>query len=254
MLRLALIVLLLANAVMLALNLGWLDRVLGARSSDREPERLARQVNADAVTLLTPQAASAAFAAASAAAAAASAAAAAPQCVEVGPFVGADAAAAEQRIAGAGLAAGSWTAERGGQDGVYLIYMGRYADTETMQRKQAELQRREVAAEPVKDAPELQPGLSLGRFETARAANDMLARLRLRGIRTAHVATLRAETPTLVLRVAAADAAMRERLAALALPAGVAFTRCAEGDVAATAATATSAASSAVASASSASR
>jgi len=75
--RVAALLLLLANLLFFAWSHGWLDGVAGARASgDREPERLALQVRPEAVRVLTPpQAALAAASAAAAAAAAASAAA-----------------------------------------------------------------------------------------------------------------------------------------------------------------------------------
>ena len=221
MLRLVVIALLVANAAMLAFNLGWLDRLAGRQGGNGEPERLARQVDADAITVLTPQAASAALAAASAAAAAA-----APACMQAGPFVGDDVAAAEKGFATLALPADAWQAERGGRGGIYLIYMGRYADADAVQRKLDELKRIAVVAEPMRGAPELQPGVQLGRFESAETAAAGLAELTQRGVRTARVVRLRSATPTLVLRVGAADQVLRRRLAALELPAGLVFARC----------------------------
>jgi hypothetical protein len=55
MLRGLVLALLLANLFFFCWARGWLDGVAGISSqSDREPERLARQVRADAVTLLPP--------------------------------------------------------------------------------------------------------------------------------------------------------------------------------------------------------
>lgn len=222
MLRLVVVVLLIANAAMLAFNLGLVDPLGDRRDAQAEPERLARQVDPDAVQVLSAQAASAAIAAAAAAASAA----AAPACMQAGPFAGADGAQAEKVFADLALAPDRWQAERGEQDGIYLVYMGRYADPEAVQRKQRELERIQVVAEPVHDAPGLQPGLQLGRFGTQAQAAAELQRLAQRGVRTARLVTLRPATPTLTLRVPAADAALRARLAALALPAGLGFLRC----------------------------
>ncbi len=245
MLRLAVVVLLIANAAMLAFNLGLLDRLGSDRDAEAEPQRLARQVDPDRVQVLTPQAASAAIAAAAAAAAASAAAAAAPACMQAGPFAGADAAPAEKLLADLGLPASSWQAERSDRGGIYLVYMGRYADPEAVQRKLKELERIQVSAEPLRDAPEFQPGVSLGRFESQAPAAAELARLVQRGVRTARVVTLRAATPTLMLRVPAADAALRQRLATLALPGGLGFVRCEAAAPPSTSASATPAASAA---------
>ena len=77
MLRIAALVLLLANALLLAAQWGVFDRLTGdgGAASQQEPERLARQVRTEAVQILSPPAASAALVAAAASAAQAAASA-----------------------------------------------------------------------------------------------------------------------------------------------------------------------------------
>lgn len=91
MLKLAALGLLLLNLLLLAMHgglvQGWLGRP--AAAGQREPERLARQVNPGALQLLAPAAASAALAPASAAAAPASAGTAAPLGALAGSSAGA---------------------------------------------------------------------------------------------------------------------------------------------------------------------
>ncbi len=222
MLRLIVIALLIANAALLAFNLGVFERLERGREAQAEPGRLARQIDPERVQVLTPQAASAAIVAAAQAASAA----AAPACMQAGPFVDADVAPAEKLLADLSLPEGSWHAERGTRDGAYLVYMGRYGDPDAVQRKLAELGRIQIEAEALRDAPGLEPGVSLGRFESQPLAQAELARLAQRGVRTARVVTLHPATPTLTLRVPAADAALRARLAALTLPGGLGFARC----------------------------
>ena len=231
--RLLVVLLLLANALLLALNLGVLDPLLGKTAGDHEPERLARQVNPAWLSVLPPAAASAALAAA-AAAQAASAAAADLACVVAGPFAGPDTDLAERQFAGLALPASVGQLERGARGGSYLVYMGRYADETSLQRKLEELKRLRVQAEPLRastgDSPavsqDLLPGLVLGRAETADAANAALTHLQQAGVRTARVLTLRAATPLLLLRLPAADATLRERLRNLAWPSGLSFGPC----------------------------
>ena len=229
MMRLWIVLLLLANAVALAWNLGALDGMVGQRAGEHEPERLARQINPERVTLLPPQRASAAVAAASAAAAASSAAA--TNCLAAGPFAGPDAETAERQINALALPAQSWLAERSAQGGSYGVYMGRFADQAALERKQEELKRLHMVADPLRGSPEWQPGLVLARADTAAAAEVELARLNQRGVRTARVVSLRAATPLLVLRLPAADNALRERLAAQTWPGGLAFAPCAAPSV-----------------------
>ena len=230
MLRLFALVLLLANSLLLAAQWGWFDRLgLGdgrpGGAAQREPERLARQVNPQAVTILSPQAASAALGAA-AASAAQTAQAAAAICVEAGPFGAAEADTAERTLREAGLAAGSWQALKTEDRGAYLVYMGRYADRDTLQAKHEQLRRMKVEAEDLRNAPELQPGLSLGRFDNKPAADAALAHLVQRGVRTAKVLTLRPAQQLTLLRLPAADAPARARLAGLRLPSGPGFVAC----------------------------
>lgn len=228
MLRTLVLLLLVANALLLAAQFGVYERLLGrpdAQTAQREPERLQRQLHPEALQVLTPQAASAALAAAAASAAASSAAAQA--CLEAGPFAGADADAAERTLRDAALPAGSWQAQRSEDGGLYLVYMGRYADRELLQRKLEELKRRKVEAEEIRGLPALQPGLSLGRHTGKAEADAALAAVVRRGVRTARVVALRPAQTQLVLRVPAADAALRARLAGLSLPSGPGFVGCA---------------------------
>lgn len=224
MLRTLALVLLLANALLLAALTGVFDGA--APKGEREPERLQRQHQPGLVRILGPQAASAALAAASAQAAAASSAQALA-CLEAGPFSATDAEAAERTLREAGLTAGAWQVQRQDDPGAFMIYMGRYADREMLQRKLAELKRLKIEGEDLRGAPELQPGISLGRFDDQASANAAMAQMAQRGLRTARVITLRQAQSQTMLRVPAADATLRARLAGLQLPSGPGFLPCA---------------------------
>jgi len=230
MLRSLALLLLLANALLLAALAGLFDGVGGTR--DREPERLQRQHQPGLVRVLDPQAASAALVAASAQAAAASSALAAPLCLEAGPFSAADAAIAERTLREAGLEADAWQVQRSDASGAFMVYMGRYADRETLQRKLAELKRLKLDGEDLRGPPELQPGISLGRFDSQDSAKAAMAQMAQRGLRTARVIALRQAQSQAVLRVPAADAVLRARLAGLQLPSGPGFLPCAAAAVA----------------------
>ena len=245
MLRVLALVLLLANALLLAAQWGGFDALTGGTSAQaraaqqREPERLQRQVAPDAVHILSPQAASAALGAAAASAAqaaAAASAAAAARCLEAGPFSGTELAVAERSLRDAGLvagtAAGNWAYRKTDDSGVFMVYMGRYLDRDLLQRKHDELKRMKLDAEDLHGLPDLQPGLSLGRFESKPAADAALARMVLRGVRTARIITLRPAQELALLRVPVADAATRARLAGLRLPSGLGFVACAGVEIA----------------------
>lgn len=233
MLRAVVVLLLLANLLVLGWTQGLFDRLRGARpDADREPERLQRQVNADQVRVLPAQAASAALAAAAAAAAsevAAAASAAHPgTCLEAGPVPASALAAAEKLLQdSAGLPPGSWTTVASERKGVFLIYMGKYADDEALERKIEEVRRLKLEPKPMTNSPDLQPGLVLGRFDDKTAAEAELGRMSQRGLRTARVITLTPAVPLVTLRVPAADAAQRDKLSGLKLPNnGPAFVAC----------------------------
>ena len=240
MLRALVVLLLLANALVLAWSLGALDGLLGRRpDADREPERLQRQVNPELVKLLPPPVEPGASTPAAATpptsaqpssspllATAAGSAAGSTVCLEAGPLPSSAVAGAEKALLAAGVAAGSWTTTAASAKGVYLIYMGRYEDDETLQRKLEELKRRRIEAHPVRHA-ELQPGIEVARFEDKEEADAALARLSHRGLRTARVLTLVPPQPQQMLRIAAVEPARAEVLATVKLaPALEGFRRC----------------------------
>ncbi len=112
MLRALLLVLLLANGLVFAWVQGWLEPLLHAPGqADREPARLAGQINPEVVRILP---------AAAAHEAAGAARAAALRCVEVGPFGLVDAAAAEAVLEAGGLAPGTWERDLRGPAQVWL--------------------------------------------------------------------------------------------------------------------------------------
>jgi hypothetical protein len=112
MLRTLLLLLLVANLGVFAWTQGWLDPFLPAPGmSEREPARLAGQVNVQSVQVLPATATPAA------------AAASRPNalsCLEAGPFGLVDAAGAEAALEAAGLASGSWERELRGPAQVWL--------------------------------------------------------------------------------------------------------------------------------------
>lgn len=110
--RTLLALLLLANGLVFAWSHGWLEPLLPAPGqADREPARLAGQVNPEAVRILPPAAASDAALAARQSAL---------RCVEVGPFGLVDAAAAEAVLEAGGLASGAWERDLRGPAQVWL--------------------------------------------------------------------------------------------------------------------------------------
>lgn len=231
MLRLVLVLLLLVNLGLAAWNLGWLGT---PATPEREPQRLAQQVNPQAVTLLAPQAASQALAQAAeaqrnAAAAARSASSPAPagsapdapHCYEVGPLAATEVPAAEKALREVTPALPRWNTVRHERGGSFMVYMGKYPDAATLAKKRDELKRLNVDAEDVKDLPQWQPGLSLGRFDDRAAADAALARTSQRGVKTARVLVLAPPLVVTQLRFEPVnDEALRQRLLQVQLPPG----------------------------------
>lgn len=244
MLRLLALVLVLANALLLAAQLGVFEPITGASSvlAQREPDRLQRQVHPEWVRILPSDAASAAL---QSAAASAAGIAQPGACLEAGPFGGPDAEAAERTLRDAGIAEGAWQVIRTEDPGAFMIYMGRYPDREALQRKLEQIKRLRLPAEDLRDHPELQHGLSLGRFDSRPEADATLARMAQSGLRTARVITLRPAQSKTVLRVPVADVDLRARLAGLQMPGGPGFVDCAAESATAAASAADSPASSA---------
>ena len=204
MLRLFVAVLLLANLGFYAWTQGMLDGVVGAKpQGDREPERLTRQVRPETIRVMPPVASAVA------------AVAEQPQvCLEAGPYTPAQVSAAESVLQTV-LPPGSWANVKTEAPAVWIVYMGKYSNRDAMQKKADELKRLKIAFEEVRNAPELEDGLALGRYDSRASAERALADVTQRGVRTARVATLSPATTTHSLRVDRADAGLQNRLAGL---------------------------------------
>ncbi|BDT69944.1 hypothetical protein os1_41360 [Comamonadaceae bacterium OS-1] len=211
MLRGIVLFLLLANGVYFAWSQGLLAAYGLAPASVSEPQRLAQQIHPELVVLVPPHSAEAVSVAA-APALAASAPAEPTECLTAGLFDVARGTALAKALADA-LPAGSWSLEPGVEPGRWMVYMGRYASTELLERKKAELRGMRIKFEP---APaNLEPGLSLGNFDSEAGANKLLGEVTQHGVRTAHVVAERLETHGMRLKLPAVDAALKTRLEAL---------------------------------------
>ena len=219
MLRLAVIVLLLANAGYYAWSHGWLRSWGLAPVEQSEPQRMAQQIRPETLRILraretTPEApsdASEAPASAPPAPAPAAMAASAPAtvCLQAGTLDQRQADAV--RTAAAALPQGSWSLESTPIPGRWMVYLGRFADDEALAKKRAELRARKVPFDRPNN-PTLEPGLSLGRFSSEEAAQRALTTLGNQGVRTARVVVERAEAPGFTLRLPALDSATRAQV------------------------------------------
>ena len=227
MLRLAVIVLLLANAGYYAWSQGLLRPLGYAPQEQSEPQRMNQQIRPETLQILKANPSKTSSAAppgststspSQATAAndspnppttpAATASADSAECLQAGVFD--DRQAEALRTAAAGLPAGSWTLEPTPIPGRWMVYMGRFDDIETLDRKRAELRARKLDHDRAGGTLEL--GLSLGRFSSKEAAERELANLGNKGVRTARVVQERAEAPGFTLRLPAVNDALRAQL------------------------------------------
>jgi len=224
MLRLAVMALLLANAGYYAWSQGLLKDWGFAPEEQAEPQRMEQQIRPETLQILkvnpgkTSSITPASPASAALAATTASAADAVPpppadsaECLQAGVFD--DRQAEALRTAAAGLPQGSWALESTPIAGRWMVYMGRFDDVETLDKKRAELRARNVNFDRAGGTLEL--GLSLGRFSSEEAAKRELVNLGNKGVRTARVIQERPESPGFTLRLPAVTDALRPQLDAL---------------------------------------
>ena len=228
MLRLAVIALLLANAGYYAYTQGWLRSAGLVTPEQAEPQRLQQQIRPETLKVLraqgatnnptpppAPAAAPAADTTASAPATTAAAPADAGECLQAGVFD--DKQATALRTAAASLPPGSWSLEPTPITGRWMIYMGRFDDQDTLDKKRAELRARKVDFDRAGGTLEL--GLSLGRFSTEEAAQRGLTALNAQGVRTARVIQERQAATGFILKLPAVTDAQRQRWLATLRPA-----------------------------------
>jgi hypothetical protein len=218
MLRLLVLILILANGAYFAWSEGLLRAYGFAPAQQREPQRMAQQIKPEALRVLsagelkqieaqiqaelTPK-----------------------ECLQAGPFD--DAQTAALRVAlEASLPPGSWTLDSVVEPAHWIVYMGKFANAEALNKKRNELSSLNLAPQGVNNST-LEPGLSLGGFDTQEAAANELARLHLRGIRTAKVVQERQEGRSGKLKLPSVTEALKPRLNAIRpAMAGKDFKRC----------------------------
>jgi hypothetical protein len=222
MLRIALLILLLANAGYFAWSQGALTSLGWAPQQHNEPERLQQQLRPETLQLKPPAAVANAPApgvAATAPAPAAPAPVEAPpaqdgpaQCLQAGIFDD-DASDTLRRALVLQFPEGSWKLDAITQTGRWMVYMGKFADNQALEKKRAELVARKLDHDRAGGA--LEPGLSLGRFSSEEAATRELTQLVRQGVRSARVVQERPDKHGFVLRLPAATPALRAQLEAL---------------------------------------
>ena len=222
MLRLAVIVLLLANAGYYAWSQGLLKDWGFAPEEQAEPQRMNQQIRPETLQILrvnpsrtapstSSQAAPAGAAVASSSASSSPSSPSAPEageCLQAGVFDERQAEALRATLAP--LPQGSWQLDPTPIPGRWMVYMGRFDDLETMDRKRAELRARKVDHD--RAGGTLEYGLSLGRFSSKEAAERELTNLANKGVRTARVLQERPDATGFTLRLPAVTDALRPQL------------------------------------------
>ncbi len=204
MLRLLVLLLILANGVYFAWSQGLLRAYGFAPVSQSEPHRVDQQIRPEAIHVLTPQEAKRAEAQAQAELAP-------RECLVAGPFDEAQAATLRQALE-THLAPGTWQLDTVSVSARWIVYMGKFANAELLAKKKGELAAMRLVAQGLNN-PDLEPGLSLGGFDTEPDAVAELAKLSLRGIRTAKVVQERQEGRQNQLKLPAVLPDTRNRLA-----------------------------------------
>lgn len=200
MLRLAVLVLILANAAYFA----WSQHLLApwglAPAQQSEPQRLAQQIKPEAVRILSAEEARRLDTAAPPARG---------ECLQAGPLDDAQAAALKQALQS--WPSGSWSMEPVVEPPRWIVYMGKYPGADSVARKKAELRQLGVSFEPLANA-DLEPGVSLGGHASEAEANRQREVLAERGVRSARVVQERAEMRGQMLKLPALDDSLRARL------------------------------------------
>jgi len=206
--------LLAVNAVLFAYGKGYLGHFSG---NEHEPQRLAQQLNADKLTIISAEKAndaSAAVAAAASAAAAAKPAAEVLACLEIASFVLADARRFETLLAP--LKLGDRQSRHnlpGTEVAGYVVYMPPQGSKDGADRKAAELRALGVHNYFImSDNTPLRWGISLGVFKTEAAAQNQLAALTKQGVRTAKIAPRMSGSKQLAFQFRDVDPDLKIRL------------------------------------------
>lgn len=203
MLRLLVLTLILANGLYFAWSDGMLLAYGFGPTQQQEPQRLTQQIKPDALRILTP----AEFKRVEAQV---QADLVPSECLMAGPFDDTQAAALRRSLE-ATLAPGSWQLDSVVVPARWIVYMGKFANADGLAKKRGELTAMNLVPQGLNN-PDLEIGLSLGGFDTQAGAAAELAKLGLRGIRTAKVVQERQEGKQSQLKLPAVTQEMKARL------------------------------------------
>jgi hypothetical protein len=206
MLRLIVLILTLLNGAYFAWSEGLLLSLGYGPMQQTEPGRMAQQIKPELIRLISPQEARQAELASRPTQKPA-------ECLQTGLINATLSAQLKEALQANSWPADSWTLEPVIIPARWIIYMGKFPSAEFQARKRGELLALNVKVLPLSLAlTSLQPGLSLGAFETQEAAKESLKELIGRGVRSAKVVQERPEERGETLRFPAVDDVLRTKL------------------------------------------
>ncbi len=206
MLRFFVLLLLLLNGLYFAWSHELLRGYGFGPTQTGEPQRLSRQIQPEAIRILSAK--ELADETVSEPTHAKS-----TECLQAGLFDARQADVLRQALK-ASLPEGAWILTPVTNPARWIVYMGKYPNTDALLKKRKELLALKLTVEPLRN-PNLEPGISLGGFETQAAANAALVSFNQRGVKTANVVLEQGLVTGSRLKLPAVDDALRARLSTL---------------------------------------
>ncbi|MBK9442460.1 MAG: SPOR domain-containing protein [Comamonadaceae bacterium] len=207
MLRLTVWVLVLLNLVYFGWGQGWLQAYGLGPATQTEPQRLEQQIRPQAIVPISD------VPAASASALSAASASSSVICLQSSVLDEEQAKTVRLALAPM-LPATAWTLGSVAGAERWIVYMGKYASSADLIKKRAQLASLRLTFYPLVNAA-LEPGLSLGAYESEAQARAALDALSARGVRTATVLRDESAAQHYRLRLPAVDDALQTQLPAV---------------------------------------
>ncbi|MDD5028472.1 MAG: SPOR domain-containing protein [Rhodoferax sp.] len=194
MLRLIVLLLMLLNLGYLAWSEGWLRGYGWAPVQQHEPERMAQQINPQALSVLTKSSAPSSTKVATVASAPTT-----MRCLQSNDL---DVKQADllRPLLASQFTPDAWRLDERLSPPRWMLYLGKFANQADQAKKRTQLTALKVKFEMLEIA-ELVPGFSLGLYATPKAANDALTALSRRGLRAVKVAQVQAPSAGYRLRL-----------------------------------------------------
>lgn len=202
MLRFSLLALLLANAGYFAWSQGWMASMGWQPDTPSEAFRLKQQIRPDAIQIGSAPAPSRTPATPPPPSTAPTAQVAPDgpsRCWQAGTFDDKQVVALRVALRDLEIPANQWELQSAASNGRWMVYLGKFPNTEALDLRRDELRQKGVAFD--RAGGTLDPGLSLGRFTSEEAATRELTTILRQGVRGARVVQERAENTLYTLRL-----------------------------------------------------